>query len=169
MNIAALEGRKGLKVSKVSQIGIVVPDIEKAAHCYSKFLNIKPWFRSKTASNETAFEGESFYLELDIVLAFSSGLEIEFIQMLTDKECIIFSSHHDNGSALPGRQRPPVSLPGCRSCPCSTPWISLHWGFPWHKEANCPCGNPCGTTSHDPGWPPASAAARSFARGDKER
>ena len=72
-----LEKIKGVKLSKVSQIGIVVPDIGTAVSYYSKFLNIKPWFR-----------GESFPLELDIVLAFSGGIEIELIQMLTDRECI---------------------------------------------------------------------------------
>jgi hypothetical protein len=88
MSIEGLGNVKGVKLPKVSQIGIVVPDIGKAVHFFSKFLNIKPWFRSKTTSNDAAFKGESFSLELDIALAFSGGMEIELIQMLTDRECI---------------------------------------------------------------------------------
>jgi hypothetical protein len=86
MNATGLENR--VKLPQVSQIGIVVPDIGKAVHYYSDFLNIKPWFRSKTLSNDATFQGESFPLGLDIALAFSGGMEIELIQMLTDRECI---------------------------------------------------------------------------------
>ena len=55
MNVEGLENMKGVKLPKVSQIGIVVPEIGTAVHYFSKFLNIKPWFRSKTRSNDTAF------------------------------------------------------------------------------------------------------------------
>ena len=34
------------------------------------------------------FQGRILSLELDIALAFSGGVEIELIQMLTDRECI---------------------------------------------------------------------------------
>ena len=88
MSLEDLENMKRVKLPKVSQIGIVVPDIGKAVRYYSKFLNIKPWFRSKTTSNDAAFKGETFSLELDIALAFSGGMEIELIQMMTDRECI---------------------------------------------------------------------------------
>ena len=60
MSAEGLENMKGVKLPKVSQIGIVVPDIGKAVRYYSKFLNIKPWFRSKTTSNDAAFKGEFF-------------------------------------------------------------------------------------------------------------
>jgi len=100
MSVEGLENMKGVKLPKVSQIGIVVPDIGKAVRYYSKFLNIKPWFRSKTASNDAAFKGESFCLELDIALAFSGGMEIELIQMLTDRECIYSDIMEKQGGGL---------------------------------------------------------------------
>ncbi|MDO9109924.1 MAG: VOC family protein [Desulfatirhabdiaceae bacterium] len=100
MNIDGMKNMNGVKLSKVSQIGIVVPDIGKAVRNYSNFLNIKPWFRSKTASNEAAFKGESFSLELDIALAFSGGVEIELIQMLTDRECIYSDIMKKQGGGL---------------------------------------------------------------------
>ena len=81
MSVEGLENMKGVKLPKVSQIGIVVLDIGKAVRYYSKFLNIKPWFRSKTMSNDAAFKGESFSLALDIALAFSGGMEIELIPL----------------------------------------------------------------------------------------
>jgi NADPH2:quinone reductase len=100
MSIEGLENIKGVKFPKVSQIGIVVPDIGKAVRYYSKVLNIKPWFRSKTKSNNAAFKGESFSLELDIALAFSGGVEIELIQMLTDRECIYSDIMKKQGGGL---------------------------------------------------------------------
>ncbi|MFO7665917.1 MAG: VOC family protein [Desulfobacterales bacterium] len=100
MNVDGLEKMNGVKLSKVSQIGIVVPDIGKAVRYYSKILDIKPWFRSKTKSNDVIFKGESFSLKLDIALAFSGGLEIELIQMLTDRECIYSDIMNKQGGGL---------------------------------------------------------------------
>ena len=100
MHAEGLEKMKSVKLPKVSQIGIVVPDIGKAVRHYSKILNIKPWFRSKTTSNDAAFKGESFSLELDIALAFSGGMEIELIQMLTDRECIYSDIMKKQGGGL---------------------------------------------------------------------
>jgi hypothetical protein len=100
MHAEGLEKLKGVKLPKVSQIGIVVPDIGKAVSYYSKFLNIKPWFRSKTTSNDAAFEGESFSIELDIALAFSGGIEIELIKMLTNRECIYSDIMNKQGGGL---------------------------------------------------------------------
>lgn len=100
MSIVGLENITGVKLPKVSQIGIVVPDIGKAVRYYSKILNIKPWFRSKTESNNAFFKGESFTLELDIALAFSGSLEIELIQMLTDRECIYSDIMKKQGGGL---------------------------------------------------------------------
>jgi hypothetical protein len=39
MNVEDLENMKGVKLPKVSQIGIVVPDIGKAVRYYSKVLH----------------------------------------------------------------------------------------------------------------------------------
>ena len=100
MSAEILENMKGVKLPKVSQIGIVVPDIGKAVRYYSKSLNIKPWFRSKIKSNDVAFKGESFSLDLDIALAFSGGVEIELIQMLTDRECIYSDIMKRQGGGL---------------------------------------------------------------------
>jgi hypothetical protein len=100
MHLDGLEKMKGIKLPKISQIGIVVPHIGTAVRYYSKFLNIKPWFRSKTRSNDTAFRGESFLLELEIALAFSGGVEIELIQMLTDRECIYSEIMRKQGGGL---------------------------------------------------------------------
>jgi len=100
MHAEGLEKMKGVKLPKVSQIGIVVPDIGTAVRYYSKFLNIKPWFRTKTRSNDADFKGDSFPLELDIALAFSAGMEIELIQMLTGRECIYSEIMKKQGGGL---------------------------------------------------------------------
>jgi hypothetical protein len=100
MSMEVLKNINGIKLPKVGQIGIVVPDIGKAVRHYSEFLNIKPWFRSKTISNDVTFKGESFPLKLDIALAFSGGMEIELIQMLTDRECIYSDIMKKEGGGL---------------------------------------------------------------------
>ena len=100
MSVEGLENIEGVKLPKVSQIGIVAPDIGKAVRYYSKILNIKPWFRSKTTSNNVVFKGESFSLDLDIALAFSGGMEIELIQMLTDRGCIYSDIMKKQGGGL---------------------------------------------------------------------
>jgi hypothetical protein len=89
-----------LKLSGVGQIGIVVPDIRKAVQYYSKFLNIKPWFKSRIKSNDVVFKEESFSLKLDIALAFSGGIEIELIQMLSEKECVYSDIIKKTGGGL---------------------------------------------------------------------
>lgn len=100
MTAEGSENIKGVNLPKIGQIGIVVPDIGEAVRYYSKILDIKPWFRSKTISNDVAYKGESFSLELDIALAFSGGLEIELIQMLTDRECIYSDIIKKQGGGL---------------------------------------------------------------------
>lgn len=100
MGVGDLEKKTDVKLPKVGQIGIVVLDIGKAVWYYTKFLNIKPWFRSRTVSNDATFKGESFRLELDIALAFSGGVEIELIQMRTGRECIYSDIMEKQGGGL---------------------------------------------------------------------
>jgi hypothetical protein len=100
MNLKGFEKIEGVKLPKVGQIGIVVPDIGKAVTYYSNILNIKPWFKSKIKSNDVVFRGESFSLELDIALAFSGGIEIELIQMMSERECVYSDIMKKEGGGL---------------------------------------------------------------------
>jgi hypothetical protein len=49
---------------------------------------IRPWFRSRTADNEVFYRGKPIRLDLDIVLAFQGGMEIELIQVKSGDECV---------------------------------------------------------------------------------
>jgi methylmalonyl-CoA/ethylmalonyl-CoA epimerase len=75
-----------MKLPHVNQIGIVVKDIPEAVDYYTKLLNIGHWYRSKTVKNEAIYRGKSISLDLDIVLAFQGGMEIELIQVKSKEE-----------------------------------------------------------------------------------
>ena len=70
-----------MKLPKVNQIGILVKDIPEAVAYYTKLLNIGPWYRSNTVKHEAVYRGKPINPELDIVLAFQGGVEIELIQV----------------------------------------------------------------------------------------
>jgi methylmalonyl-CoA/ethylmalonyl-CoA epimerase len=69
-----------MKLPGLGQIGILVQNIPEAIVYYSKFLNIGPWYRSNTVMNESVYRGKPFKPDLDIVLAFNGGVEIELIE-----------------------------------------------------------------------------------------
>lgn len=70
-----------MKLPNVNQIGILVKDIPEAVAYYTKLLNIGPWYRSNTVKHEAVYRGKPINPELDIVLAFQGGVEIELIQV----------------------------------------------------------------------------------------
>ena len=75
-----------IKLSNSNQLGIVVQDIPRAVAYYTKLLNIGPWFRSNTVETEIYYRNELINLELDIVIAFHGGIEIELIQVISGDE-----------------------------------------------------------------------------------
>lgn len=80
--------KAGIKIPRLNQIGILVPDIPAAAVHYSKLLGIGPWFRSKTIRHDVTFRDQPIRLDLDIVMAFRGGMEYELIQVLDGDDCI---------------------------------------------------------------------------------
>lgn len=74
--------------SKVGQIGMVVRDAERTAEHFSKLYHIQPWFRAKFAQRETFYHGEPIDLDVDILIGFCGGIEIELIQVRNEVENI---------------------------------------------------------------------------------
>src|SRR5664280_1343346 len=70
-----------MKLPNVNQIGILVKDIPEAVAYYTKLLNIGNWYRSNTVKHEAIYRGNPIKPEVDIVLAFQGGVEIELIQV----------------------------------------------------------------------------------------
>jgi len=66
-----------MKLPNVNQIGILVKDIPEAVAYYTKLLNIGHWYRSNTVKHEAIYRGNPIDPEVDIVLAFQGGVEIE--------------------------------------------------------------------------------------------
>jgi len=85
---------QAFNVPRISQLGIVVENVERAIEFYSEFLGIKPWYRGMIAEKETLYRGNEIKLNLDIVLAYSGKLMIELIQVL-DGDKNIYSEHLD--------------------------------------------------------------------------
>jgi len=75
-----------MKLPKINQIGILVKDIPEAVAYYTKLLNIGPWYRSNTVKNEAIYNGNPINIEVDIVLAFQGGVEIELIHVKSKEE-----------------------------------------------------------------------------------
>jgi methylmalonyl-CoA/ethylmalonyl-CoA epimerase len=89
-----------IKLSNSNQLGILVPNIPKAVVYYSKILNIGPWFRSKTVKHEAFYRGRQISLDLDIVLAFQGGMEIELIQVKGGDECVYSDLLRKSGGGI---------------------------------------------------------------------
>jgi catechol 2,3-dioxygenase-like lactoylglutathione lyase family enzyme len=91
---------KRLKLPKVNQIGILVKDIPEAVAYYTKLLNIGPWYRSNTVRNEAVYRGKPINIEVDIVLAFQGGVEIELIQVKSKEENVYSEMLAQSGSGI---------------------------------------------------------------------
>jgi len=72
---------QGLSLPKIGQIGIVVNDMDTSIQHYSKLLNLGSWFRSKTIEHEILFRGRKIILELDLLFAYSGGIQVELIDV----------------------------------------------------------------------------------------
>lgn len=90
----------GMNFPRLNQIGILVKDIPEAAAHYSKLLGIGPWFRSKTIRHEVFSRGKPITLDLDLVIAFRSGMEYELIHVLGGDECIYSDLLRKNGGGI---------------------------------------------------------------------
>lgn len=87
-NLNSIIEQKNIKLPAINQLGIVVPNIDEAVKNYTHLLGIGPWFRSKTIKHETQYRGKPITIDVDIVLAFHRGVEVELIQLEGGDECI---------------------------------------------------------------------------------
>jgi methylmalonyl-CoA/ethylmalonyl-CoA epimerase len=75
-----------MKLPNVNQIGILVKDIPEAVAYYTKLLDIGNWYRSNTIENEALYRDKLINIDVDIVIAFQGGMEIELIQVKSKEE-----------------------------------------------------------------------------------
>ncbi|MCX8123728.1 MAG: VOC family protein [Spirochaetes bacterium] len=87
-NIDSYYTQPNIRLPAINQLGIVVQDITQAVKNYTNILGIGPWFRSKTVSHQAIFRGKPITIDVDIVLAFHKGIEVELIQLKGGDECI---------------------------------------------------------------------------------
>jgi hypothetical protein len=92
--------QKNIKLPAINQLGIVVPDIDEAVTNYMRILGICPWFRSKTIKHEAQYRGKPITIDVDIVLAFHKGIEVELIQLKGGDECIYSNLITTSGGGL---------------------------------------------------------------------
>lgn len=86
-----------LGLKRVGQLGIVTADLEKTAKQLGLLLNLKTWYRSKIREQEVYYRGKKIDLEMDFLLAYSGGLEIELIGLQTTAENIYSHIHRAGG------------------------------------------------------------------------
>ncbi len=89
-----------MRLPRVNQIGILVQNIPEAVASYAKLLNIGRWYRSNTVKNEAVYRGKPVSIDLDIVLAFQGGMEIELIQVKGKEENVYSDMLAKNGGGI---------------------------------------------------------------------
>jgi catechol 2,3-dioxygenase-like lactoylglutathione lyase family enzyme len=72
---------KNLKLSPISQVGIVVPDLKKGVDYYRNLLTIKKWYRPKINRYEYFYRGKQIDQQLDIAVGYSGKIQIKLIQI----------------------------------------------------------------------------------------
>lgn len=77
-----------IKLPAINQLGIVVQNMQEAITNYRSILGVGPWFKSKTISHEAQYCGKPITIDMDIMLAFHSGIEVELIELKGGDECI---------------------------------------------------------------------------------
>src|SRR5512139_2482563 len=95
-----IRGLSRMKLPNVNQIGILVANIPEAVAYYTKLLNIWHWYRSNTVKHEAIYRGKPIHTELDIVLAFQGGMEIELIQVKHEDECVYSDMLRKSGGGI---------------------------------------------------------------------
>ena len=91
---------KALNLPQISQIGIVVNDMNKALSLYTGLLGIKPWYRAKIVKSEITFKGNKIDQELDIVVGYSGSVQFELIQVIKGNENIYSDLINKEGHGL---------------------------------------------------------------------
>ena len=88
MDVSFSANKQSICLPKINQLGIVVQSIPDAVNHYTALLGIGPWFRSGTVEHTTLYRGNNISIDVDIVLAFHKGMEVELIELKGGDECI---------------------------------------------------------------------------------
>jgi catechol 2,3-dioxygenase-like lactoylglutathione lyase family enzyme len=95
-----IRGLSRMKLPKVNQIGILVPNITEAVAYYTELLSIGNWYRSNTVRHEAFYRGKPISTEVDIVLAFQGAMEIELIHVKHEDECVYSDMLKKSGGGI---------------------------------------------------------------------
>lgn len=100
-DISAIESLGAeLRLPRVSQIGITVPDIAKGVRYYGKIFNVGRWYRSKIVGAEYFYRDRPVDLTLEIAVGYSGGMQIELIRHRSEVEHIYTRYAPQGGSGL---------------------------------------------------------------------
>ncbi len=99
-NPELISKHKNINLPAINQLGILVTNIHEAVKNYTRILGIGPWFRSKTVKHEVVYNGKPITIDVDIVLAFHQGIEIELIELKGGDECIYSNLITTSGGGL---------------------------------------------------------------------
>ncbi|MEW6528038.1 MAG: VOC family protein [Spirochaetota bacterium] len=99
-NPELINKHQNIKLPAINQLGILVTDIHEAVKNYTRILGIGPWFKSKTVKHEVLYRGKPITIDVDIVLAFHKGIEVELIELRGGDECIYTNLIATSGGGL---------------------------------------------------------------------
>lgn len=71
-----------MKLPAISQLGIIVKDIETSIRNYSKLTGINHWYQAQIINQTIFYRDEPINLELDLVVGYSGKVQFELIQVL---------------------------------------------------------------------------------------
>lgn len=91
---------KKLKLPQMSQVGIVVSDIDKSVQMYADLLGIRPWYRAKIVRSDIIYKNQTIEQVLDIVVGYSGSIQFELIQVLSESENIYSDLINSKGQGL---------------------------------------------------------------------
>jgi len=69
------------KLPEVSQIGIIINDIESSLKHYQSIFNIKSWYRTYQAEIDIFYKGDPVNIDYDVYLGYSGQLQFELIKV----------------------------------------------------------------------------------------
>lgn len=88
------------KLRKLIQIGVIVPNVDKAISHYEKDLGIGPWrieIMTKDSFKEMTLNGKPSTMELKCAFCSCYGMEIELIEPLNDSPQMDWLKKHGPG------------------------------------------------------------------------
>ncbi len=89
-----------LNLPRISQLGIVVKDLDQSIQEYKAIFNIHPWYRANSASHEARLAQRPIEINTEMAFAYSGRLQLELIQVKGGDRNIYSEHFRQRGEGL---------------------------------------------------------------------